>query len=650
MSAVLHMHAFNSAPYGPAFTSVNGRSSLSPIDEQKPPPLATEATNWSPVSRPAAEIAYHSLSSESSISTASSGEKSPETPNKRRRSVSEEEDRLQRSPDETAAAPRQLPRPYLPANRDGLTSMEAPQRNLPPLTRPEGERRWATEPRELPHNSYQEFQHREPRPERLNNGMLPISPTRMDRVGESLEMDDTNAMEVTRAGVQVELKKRKRQFANRTKTGCGTCRHRKKKCDEAKPECNNCTRGGFVCQGYANKIPWPKNGTAKPPPPLQAKEQLSVEVASAYARCSICNQIHIPHCEAPRSTQNSYPPENHLSNGQGPKVAASSTWKNNAWSEQAPPPPRASYQPEAQAPRTQYTQPLADQERHPSHDRQAQQHNPRIYHHTTQSMAQVVASTPAPAMAAKAITQQPQVAQQHTRPPPPPPPASSSIVHPTTAPPGPPPTHYTQPPPIMNKSEKEKMLTGLPFLPFDRQLMDERKHCTGAVYMFNSTANPAVSISDEERRRYFKTIVAARWIPPRNKERHIVGHFGGNVNVSAPFYCDYGYNLSIADNVVVGADCQLLDSARICIGRNTRIGARVTISTLKTPVDTKALKGSNGTEVAQEVWIGENVYIGDNCMIEAGVRIGDGAIVRPGSVVIGDLPRDCVVRGNPAFG
>jgi hypothetical protein len=32
-------------------------------------------------------------------------------------------------------------------------------------------------------------------------------------------------------------KKRKRNFSNRTKTGCMTCRRRKKKCDEARPEC-----------------------------------------------------------------------------------------------------------------------------------------------------------------------------------------------------------------------------------------------------------------------------------------------------------------------------------------------------------------------------------------------------------------------------
>ena len=49
----------------------------------------------------------------------------------------------------------------------------------------------------------------------------------------------SNMSEVDRAGVQHIAKKRRRQFANRTKTGCGTCRKRKKKCDEAKPECKS---------------------------------------------------------------------------------------------------------------------------------------------------------------------------------------------------------------------------------------------------------------------------------------------------------------------------------------------------------------------------------------------------------------------------
>ena len=238
MSAVLHMTAFNSAPHGPAFTSVNGRSSLSPTEDQKTA-IAAISSTWSPVSRDP-EKTHHSPSSDSSSSTVTSGDRSPESPNKKRRTVSEEDNCARQSPDEVTAGSRQLPRPFQ------LSGMENPQ-----PSRPESDRRWATEPRELHQQPYSrhDFQHREPRPtEPISNGKL--SATHDD---DSPEPEDANATELTRAGVQVELKKRKRvslltlsdypkanrqqQFANRTKTGCGTCRRRKKKCDEAKPEC-----------------------------------------------------------------------------------------------------------------------------------------------------------------------------------------------------------------------------------------------------------------------------------------------------------------------------------------------------------------------------------------------------------------------------
>ncbi|KAJ5340164.1 Maltose/galactoside acetyltransferase [Penicillium brevicompactum] len=47
--------------------------------------------------------------------------------------------------------------------------------------------------------------------------------------------------------------KRKRVFSHRSKTGCMTCRRRKKKCDEQHPACNNCIRGGFLCEGYTSR-------------------------------------------------------------------------------------------------------------------------------------------------------------------------------------------------------------------------------------------------------------------------------------------------------------------------------------------------------------------------------------------------------------
>ena len=41
----------------------------------------------------------------------------------------------------------------------------------------------------------------------------------------------------SQSGLDMERKRRKRVFSNRTKTGCMTCRRRKKKCDEQHPEC-----------------------------------------------------------------------------------------------------------------------------------------------------------------------------------------------------------------------------------------------------------------------------------------------------------------------------------------------------------------------------------------------------------------------------
>jgi acetyltransferase-like isoleucine patch superfamily enzyme len=121
---------------------------------------------------------------------------------------------------------------------------------------------------------------------------------------------------------------------------------------------------------------------------------------------------------------------------------------------------------------------------------------------------------------------------------------------------------------------------------------------------------------------------------------------GGNVHVATLFYCEYGYNFSIGDNISISSCCQFRDAAMIAIGKNTKIGSCVTISTLETLTDTKSLKGSNGTKIARKVSIGVNIYIGDKVTIEAGVNIGDNVIVRSGSVIIhvstAEVMYDCV--------
>jgi len=49
-----------------------------------------------------------------------------------------------------------------------------------------------------------------------------------------------------------------------------------------------------------------------------------------------------------------------------------------------------------------------------------------------------------------------------------------------------------------------------------------------------------------------------------------------------------------------------------------------------------------------EVFIGNRVMIGARSLVTKGVRIGDGAVIVPGSVVSRSLPTFCLACGNPA--
>ncbi|KAF2263728.1 hypothetical protein CC78DRAFT_533736 [Lojkania enalia] len=49
---------------------------------------------------------------------------------------------------------------------------------------------------------------------------------------------------------ETKLRQLERQYKLRVKTGCETCRIRRVKCDEAKPECQRCTKTGRKCEGY----------------------------------------------------------------------------------------------------------------------------------------------------------------------------------------------------------------------------------------------------------------------------------------------------------------------------------------------------------------------------------------------------------------
>lgn len=47
------------------------------------------------------------------------------------------------------------------------------------------------------------------------------------------------------------------------------------------------------------------------------------------------------------------------------------------------------------------------------------------------------------------------------------------------------------------------------------------------------------------------------------------------------------------------------------------------------------------------IHIGNDVFVGARCIINKGVSIGDRSIIAAGSVVIKDIPEDCIAGGNP---
>ncbi|ETN38815.1 uncharacterized protein HMPREF1541_06854 [Cyphellophora europaea CBS 101466] len=81
----------------------------------------------------------------------------------------------------------------------------------------------------------------------------------------------------------VEKQKRTRKTHHKVRTGCTTCKIRRKKCDETKPACKRCTSTGRKCDGYDTQPPLP---AAKPATTQPVREPNSpdsgIDVASNH--------------------------------------------------------------------------------------------------------------------------------------------------------------------------------------------------------------------------------------------------------------------------------------------------------------------------------------------------------------------------------
>lgn len=176
-------------------------------------------------------------------------------------------------------------------------------------------------------------------------------------------------------------------------------------------------------------------------------------------------------------------------------------------------------------------------------------------------------------------------------------------------------------------SEKEKMVSGAPYRPDDAELQTDQ----ASAFRWMTAYNAGRESSAQER----QALLAAG-----------LGFVGEGVNVRAPLYIDYGYNIRLEDGVFMNYGCVVLDVAQVTIGKGTQIGPCVQILAADHPRDPDQRRA--GIELGRPVRIGANVWIGAAAIILPGVTVGDDAIVGAGAVVTRDVPPGATVVGNPA--
>lgn len=106
----------------------------------------------------------------------------------------------------------------------------------------------------------------------------------------------------------------------------------------------------------------------------------------------------------------------------------------------------------------------------------------------------------------------------------------------------------------------------------------------------------------------------------------------------------------IGDRVGMNGTAIVARSKSIQIGNNTIIAPNVTIldSDFHIPWPPERRYNTSENEIDKDVTIHDDVWIGMNTIILKGVTIGKNSIISAGSVVVHDIPENCLAGGVPA--
>ncbi len=127
--------------------------------------------------------------------------------------------------------------------------------------------------------------------------------------------------------------------------------------------------------------------------------------------------------------------------------------------------------------------------------------------------------------------------------------------------------------------------------------------------------------------------------------KSLLGSMGENVMICQPFWCDYGYHLSVGSNFYANHNLVVTDGACVTFGDDVFVGPNCCFTTAEHAIDPGQRRV--GMEIAKPITVGSNVWFGAGVTVLAGVTIGDNTVVGAGSVVTRDLPANVVAVGVP---